>query len=186
MDRDSVLNETKKWIQTFVIGLNICPFAKRVVQEGKVRYVVSFDRDEESILALLETELKLLNETPMEQIETSILILPEALANFLDYNDFLDLGDELIEKLDLSGVIQIASFHPNYQFADTQHDSVENYTNRSPYPMLHLLREDSISNLNLSEEDLELIPRKNIQTMASLGRAKVLQMLEEIKTESER
>ena len=179
MDHAIIIDETRRWIAAIVIGLNLCPFARRVFDADRIRFVVSAAMDEPTLLADLTDELKLL--AASTSIETTLLIHPHALTDFLDYNDFLDVGDERIEALGLTGVIQLASFHPRYQFADTDADAVENYTNRSPYPMLHLLREESIDAIADDPDDLLAIPERNIETLRALGRAKILQMLSEIR-----
>ncbi|MCI0682711.1 MAG: DUF1415 domain-containing protein [Gemmataceae bacterium] len=155
-----------------VIGLNLCPFARRVFEGDKIRYVVSAAEDDKGLLEDLARELQFLA-APIAGIETTLLIHPRAFTDFLDYNDFLDPADRLLAELGLEGVIQIAGFHPRYQFADTEADAAENYTNRSPYPMLHLLREDSVSAAADDPEELLEIPRRNIETLNALGIAKI-------------
>jgi len=180
VDKQAVIEGTRRWISSMVIGLNLCPFARRVFNAGTIRYVVSEAQDEGVLLGHLAGELEALASSPMERVETTLLIHPHVLQNFLDYNDFLDVGERLVEALGLRGVIQIASFHPGYQFAGTDSDAVENYTNRSPYPMLHLLREESISAVASNPKELREIPRRNIATLRGLGRQKILEMLKAI------
>ena len=180
MDDSTVIAHTRRWVADFVIGLNLCPFARRVFEGDKVRYVVSASESEAALLEELTRELHWLAD-PKSNSETTFLIHPHALNDFLAYNDFLDVADSRIDELDLEGVIQIASFHPRYRFADTDADAVENYTNRSPYPMLHLLREESISAVAGDTDELLEIPRRNIQTLEQLGAARILEMLEEIR-----
>jgi hypothetical protein len=175
MDSQAVIDHTRRWIDAFVLGLNLCPFARRVFQEDRIRYALSNARDEMALAADLRRELTALAEPPIERVETTLLIHPNVLPDFLAYNDFLDTADRLLRALALEGVIQIASFHPAYQFAGTDPDAVENYTNRSPYPMLHLLREASFA--AAEPDELLAIPRRNIETMKGLGTAKVLEML---------
>ncbi|MBI2808220.1 MAG: DUF1415 domain-containing protein [Planctomycetes bacterium] len=179
MNQQPVIEATRQWIASVVIGLNLCPFAQRVFDAGLIRYVVSDARDELTLLDDLARELKALNDS--SDVETTLLIHPYVLASFLDYNDFLANAEQMVADLDLDGVIQIASFHPDYQFADTAADAVENYTNRSPYPMLHLLREASIDAVADDEEKLLEIPRRNIETLRALGKEKVLAMLAAIR-----
>jgi hypothetical protein len=169
MDSESVIERTRRWIADVVIGLNLCPFARRVFDGGLIRYVVTDAADVESLRTVLSDELQSLAITPAEQVETAFLIHPQALADFRDYNDFVVESDDLIAELGLEGIVQIASFHPQYQFAGTRPDDVENYTNRSPFPMLHLLREDSISKVNDDPEKLADIPQRNIETLRRLG-----------------
>jgi uncharacterized protein len=180
MDDRAIIDHTRRWIEAVVIGLNLCPFAGRVFNEDKVRYVVTDARDERSLLADLAVELEALASSRAPGVETTLLIHPRALTSFAAYNDFLDQGDRLVEALALEGTIQIASFHPDYQFADAGPDAVENYTNRSPYPMLHLLREASISEVADDRTELLAIPRRNIATLKALGRDKVRTMLKAI------
>jgi hypothetical protein len=177
MDKQFVVDRTRQWISSIVIGLNLCPFAQRVFAGDKIRYAVSDAADEQTLLAALTDELKALAAAPINTIETTLLIHPHVFADFLTYNDFLDVAERELQNLDLVGVIQIASFHPDYQFADAARDAVENYTNRSPYPMLHLLREDSVSAVADDEDSLLEIPARNIATLRALGKAKLLDML---------
>lgn len=180
MSEQAILDETRRWISTMVIGLNLCPFARKVFEGDTIRYVVSDATDESALLADLTREMKALPSTPSAEVETTLVIHPHVLADFLDYNDFLDLAEERLEALGLEGVIQIASFHPAYRFADAEDDGVENYTNRSPYPMLHLLREDSVSAVSGDEDEMMAIPRRNIETLRALGREKILEMVKPI------
>lgn len=184
MDHQSVIDATRRWIEVMVIGLNLCPFARRVFEGAKIRYVVSAAESEQALLEELERELKLLAATPLETVETTLLIHPHVFQDFLDYNDFLDPAEELLAKLDLQGVIQIAGFHPDYQFADTDADAAENYTNRSPYPMLHLLREDSVSAAADDPEELLEIPRRNIETLNALGTERISERLQALRKNS--
>ena len=174
MEDQVIIDRTRRWIATMVIGLNLCPFARKVFEGDTIRYVVSAATDEAALLADLTREMKALPSTPIAEVETTLIIHPHVLGDFLDYNDFLDLAEERLEALGLEGVLQIASFHPAYRFADVDADAVENYTNRSPYPMLHLLREDSVSAVSGDEEEMMAIPRRNIETLRALGRAKIL------------
>lgn len=164
-----VIAETKLWLEQAVIGLNLCPFAKAVLVKNRIRYRVSTATTTEELAADLFQEAQYLHGVPCEDIETTLLIHPCVLEDFLDYNDFLDVADAIIEELGLTGEIQIASFHPNYQFADTNSRAIENYTNRSPYPILQLLREASIEKAIESFPDTSVIFEKNIQTLKDLG-----------------
>ncbi len=163
-----VVDRTRRWVQDVVIGLNLCPFAKPVFARGQIGYVVSTATSRGALLGDLERALQTLVATDQATLETTLLIHPEVLADFLDYNDFLDDADALLEALDLDDQVQIASFHPRYQFADTEPEQIDNYTNRSPYPMLHLLRQSSITAARASYADVEGIPGRNITTMQSL------------------
>ena len=166
---DEVIALTKAWLEKAVIGLNLCPFAKAVYVKQQIRYVVSSARNTDALYEELSTELQHLHQSDPAEIDTTLLILPELLADFLDYNDFLDVADEAIEDLELDGEIQIASFHPDYQFADSEADDIENYTNRSPYPILHLLREASIERAVEAFPEAEEIYEKNMETLRKLG-----------------
>jgi hypothetical protein len=181
VDEQAVIDATRRWIETVVIGLNLCPFAQRPFRAGLIRYTVTPVATEPELLELLAAELTTLTATPRAQVETTLLIHPSALADFLDYNDFLAPAERLVRTLGLEGVIQIASFHPQYRFAGTEPDEVENYTNRSPYPMLHLLREESVSEVNRDPAAMEEIPRRNIATLKALGWERVLEILEAVK-----
>jgi hypothetical protein len=181
MDKQSVIDSTRRWISSIVIGLNLCPFAQRVFQAERIRYVVTDASEERTLLKDLAAELDLLASSAISRIETTLLIHPQAFGDFLDYNDFLDVAEQLVADLGLMGTIQIASFHPDYQFADTEPDAVENYTNRSPYPMLHLLREESVSDAADDPNELLEIPRRNIEVLRALGSEKFLEKLKTIK-----
>jgi uncharacterized protein len=166
---DSVIAATREWLLHAVIGLNLCPFAKAVQIKERIRYVVSDAQDAEALCHDLCRELDELHRADAEQVETTLLIHPYVLHDFLDYNDFLEVADAIIEDLDLAGDIQIASFHPHYQFAGTSADALENYTNRSPYPMLQLLRESSIESAIAAYPDAASIYERNIETLRALG-----------------
>lgn len=166
---DQVLADTRHWVDRAVIGLNLCPFAKAVQARGQVRYVVSDARTEEELLGVLAGELRLLADADPQDVETTLLIHPWVLRDFIAYNDFLDVADEAVRALGLEGLLQVASFHPEYQFADTEPDDIENCTNRSPYPTLHLLREDSINRAVSAMPDTDAIYRHNIETLRRLG-----------------
>ncbi len=170
MDADEVLARTQHWLHKAVIGLNLCPFAKAVVNKGQVRYVVSDATTEAALLAQLGEELALLRQTPAREIDTTLLIHPLVLEDFLDYNDFLAVADDLLLQMELSGELQVASFHPQYQFANTSPDDLSNNTNRSPYPILHILREASVDKAVAAYEDASAIFERNVDTVTELGR----------------
>jgi len=165
----AVIAATQRWIERAVIGLNLCPFARAPLTSSRVRLRVSQARDIETLAADLHEEAQRLIDTDATAIETTLLIHPHVLGDFLDYNDFLDIADAVLEELDLEGELQIASFHPHYQFADAAPDAVENCTNRSPYPILHLLREASIEQAVASIGDPNAIYQRNIETLRRLG-----------------
>ena len=160
---------TRLWLERAVIGLNLCPFAKAVYVKQQVRFVLSDASTPEALLEQLAEELVLLRDTPADEIDTTLVVHPDVLQDFLDYNDFLDNADAAIEALDLEGVLQVASFHPGYQFAGTAADDIGNYTNRSPYPTLHLLREDSVSRAVDAFPDADRIVDRNVATLDALG-----------------
>lgn len=160
---------TQAWLEKAVIGLNLCPFAKAVHVKNQIRYAVSKARTPEALLADLIGELNILHAADPAQLDTTLLIHPKVLTDFLDYNDFLDVADAAIDNLGLTGEIQIASFHPHYQFAGSGPDDIDNYTNRSPYPTLHLLREESIERAVAAFPDAADIFEKNIATLRRLG-----------------
>ncbi|MEN9867849.1 MAG: hypothetical protein RL748_3439 [Pseudomonadota bacterium] len=167
--RNLIISETIEWLEKAVIGLNLCPFAKSVYVRQQIRLIVSQAQDIGALLNDLNDELQYLSTIDANCVDTTLLIHPGLLHNFLEYNDFLDLADDLLEKNGLTGEIQIASFHPDYQFADSAPDAIENYTNRSPYPMLHLLREASIEKAVDAIPDAADIYEKNMATMRQLG-----------------
>ena len=166
---DEVVAATRAWLERAVIGLGLCPFAKAVHVKNQVRYVVSRARNTDVLLEDLERELQHLADAPPEEIDTTLIIHPHVLADFLDYNDFLEVADGVVEELGFEGVLQVASFHPRYQFEGTEPDDITNYTNRSPYPTLHILREASVDAAVAAFPDAEKIFEKNIETMKRLG-----------------
>ena len=163
--------ETTRWLERAVIGLNLCPFAKAVHVKGQIRYAVCLTASPEYLLTELIRELQILVASDPNVTDTTLLIHPNVFSEFLDYNDFLEVANARITELKLDGVIQIASFHPQYQFADTEPDDITNFTNRSPYPTLHLLREESVTRAVAAFPEASVIFEKNIETMTALGRA---------------
>ena len=168
---EQVIARSQLWLERAVIGLNLCPFAKAVQLRGQIRWVVSAATDEESLLAELLEELQALYDADADQVETTLLIHPHVLSDFLDYNDFLDIADGAVSELGLDGEVQVASFHPDYQFADSEADAIENFSNRAPYPTLHLLRETSIARAVAAFPEAEQIYGRNIETLRALGHA---------------
>ena len=162
---------TRRWVERAVIGLNLCPFAKAVYVKQQVRFVLSDASTPEALLEELAEELVLLRDIDPDQVDTTLIVHPDVLTDFLDYNDFLDNADAAVEALDLQGVIQVASFYPDYQFAGTMPDDISNYTNRSPYPTLHLLREASIDRAVEAFPDADVIVERNVKTLDALGHA---------------
>ena len=169
LDTAAIEADIRRWIEKAVIGLNLCPFAKAVYVKQQVRIVVSDAERDADLLAQLGEELLLLRDTPADTIDTTLLVHPLVLADFLDYNDFLDDADALIEAMELDGVLQVASFHPQYQFAGTEPDDADNLTNRAPYPILHLLREDSVDRAVAAYPEPDSIIERNIETVRALG-----------------
>lgn len=168
---DAVIAATRHWLTEAVIGLNLCPFAKAVHVKDQIRYAVSEAVNMEDVLTDLEVELQTLVAADPDTVDTTLLILPHALGDFLDYNDCLFFADRMIRQLRLEGSVQIASFHPAYQFEDSEPDDIENYTNRAPYPILHLLREDSIERAVSAFPDAEDIYERNQETLRRIGLA---------------
>ena len=166
---DEVIAATREWLEKAVIGLNLCPFAKAVYAGNQIRYAVSDAQTREALLADLGRELQMLVAADRADVETTLLIHPRVLVDFVDYNDFLDIADAAVEELGFVGTIQVASFHPQYRFADTEPDAIENFSNRSPYPMLHLLREESVERAIAAFPDVARTPERNIETLRSIG-----------------
>jgi uncharacterized protein len=168
--RDDVIAATQHWLTRAVIGLNLCPFAKSVHVKGQIRYVVSEARSVEDVVVELTDELRLLRDTDPQNIDTTLYITPEAFADFAEYNDALYFAERLLDELGLAGELQIASFHPQYQFEGTEREDISNYTNRAPYPTFHLLREASIDRAVAAFPDAADIYDRNIETLERLGR----------------
>ena len=160
---------TRRWLERAVIGLNLCPFAKSVYVKQQVRFVLCDARDTDALLQVLREELQWLHGADPQHTDTTLIVHPYVLTDFLDYNDFLGVADDLVAELGIEGEIQIASFHPDYQFAGTAYDDIGNYTNRSPYPILHLLREASVARAVAVFPDPEAIVERNIATLEKLG-----------------
>ena len=169
IDADAVLVATREWLEKAVIGLGLCPFAKAVHARGQIRYAISLATSPAQLVDDLVAELRMLVDSDPAVVDTTLLAVPRMFPDFEDYNDFLDIADALVDELELTGVIQIASFHPGYRFAGTMKDAIENYTNRSPYPLFHLLREDSVEKAVTTYPDVADIPERNIITLNNLG-----------------
>lgn len=166
---EHALAEVRAWVDRAVIGLNLCPFAKGVQVKRLVRYVATEATDTDALREVLVTELERLRDTDATTLETTLLVHPWVLQDFLDYNDFLDEADAVVAAMGLDGVIQVASFHPDYRFAGTAPDDMGNATNRAPHPTLHLLRETSIDRAVQAFPEADAIFETNIATMESLG-----------------
>lgn len=178
-DIETIIARTRCWIERVVVELNVCPFARKPYEGGKVRYAVSAAERPEDLLDEVQRELELLRATDAGEIETTVLIHPYVLNDFLDYNDFLAIVDALIEGGGYEGEFQVASLHPDYQFAGTEADDAENYTNRSPYPILHLLREAELTRAIAGYARPDKIPERNIRTLEKIGAARMREILDE-------
>ncbi|MFT5219924.1 MAG: hypothetical protein ACI9LO_002433 [Planctomycetota bacterium] len=174
MNPDKTITATRRWLESIVIEFNLCPFAKRELAKNSIRFAATSATNEEQLLQALEEEINHLDSDP--SIETSLLIHPQVLQDFDVYNQFLDLADELLVMLGRDGVYQIASFHPDYCFAGCDLDDPENFTNRAPYPLLHLLREQSLERAINSHPDTAEIPQQNIALMNRLGITRLRQL----------
>lgn len=175
MDHNLIIESVAHWVDSVVVDLNLCPFAKRELINDRVHFAVTDARSEEQLLIALEAQLRLLDGD--DSVETSLLIHPNLLQDFGDYNQFLDLIDSLLIEMQLDGVFQIASFHPKYQFAGTDPHDAENFTNRSPYPLLHILREDSLERAIAGYPGIDQVPARNIELMNRLGTKKLESLL---------
>lgn len=167
MTHEEIIKPVQLWVESVVVALNLCPFAKREMVKNRVRFSVTEVMTEELLLLALQDELELLNAN--QDIETTLLIHPKVLMDFFDYNQFLNSADSLLVRMDLEGIYQIASFHPDYQFSGTEADDVENYTNRAPYPLLHLIREESLEQAIKDYPDHGRITGRNTELLKKLG-----------------
>jgi hypothetical protein len=171
MTDEAVLAATRHWLEAAVIGLNLCPFAKAVYVKNQVRLVVSKARHADDLLEELDRELDLLVATPASEIDTTLLIHPTLFEDFLDFNDFLEVAEGVVDEHGLEGVIQLASFHPQFQFDGTEPDDISNFTNRAPFAILHLLREESVERAVEAFPQADAIFEANIATLEKLGHA---------------
>jgi len=167
-NNELILNDVNQWLDKVVIGLNLCPFAFKPYKNQQIRFSISQSTSESDLLEDLQSELNLLAESKADNIETTLLIVPNMLQDFYDYNDFLEYVDALILDNEWEGIFQVATFHPNYQFGGTEPGDAENLTNRAPYPILHLLREQSLEKAIEHYPNPELIPEHNIETVTNL------------------
>nr|WP_326528288.1 DUF1415 domain-containing protein [Rhodoferax sp.] len=168
---EQMLSLTVRWLERAVIGLNLCPFAKSVHVKGQIHYRLSHSTQKQELLQVLQEELQALQATDPAVRDTTLLVLPDCFPDFLDFNDFLQDADDVLYTLGLDGTLQIASFHPRFQFAGTTEDDITNFTNRAPFPVLHLIREASIARAVEAFPDAEMIYEKNMRTLEDLGRA---------------
>ncbi len=176
MKDNEIIESVQRWVESFVVDMNLCPYAKRELIKNRVRFALSAAKTEEELLIALQAELELLHGDPA--IETTLLIHAKVLQVFDDYNQFLSHTDDLLLQMGFEGVYQIASFHPHYQFGGTDPDDAENYTNRSPYPMLHIIREESIARAIADSPNAEQIPARNIELMNQLGQDKLQDLMQ--------
>jgi uncharacterized protein len=178
-----IIAQTRAWVERVVIGLNLCPFAKAVQARGQIRYVVCDAMDEAELLTRLGTELEHLAHSDPAVTDTTLLIHPNVLADFDAYNQFLDAADAVLVHAGFDGIFQLASFHPDYRFAGTASDDIENATNRAPYPMLHLLRETSVDRAVAAFPDAAAIYGANIRTLRALGRSRWRELMAQCRAE---
>jgi uncharacterized protein len=183
-ENEKAIEITKKWIETFVLGLNLCPFARHPYKYDKIRYVIFEGNDVTVLTDLITTEMALLDDTSPAILETTVIIAMNGFSDFEDYLSALYDADALLEELDYEGVYQIASFHPDYKFEGSESEDVTNYTNRSPYPMFHLLREDSVTRALDAFPEVGDILAQNQETMTKLGLTKVKKMLDDVRKEA--
>jgi uncharacterized protein len=172
----TIIEAVRHWVEVMVVGLNLCPFAKRELINERVRFIETQATSEEALLNFLTHELNLLVKD--DSIETTLLIHPHVLQDFFDYNQFLDLVDALLKELNVEGVFQVASFHPDYQFGGTNLNAAENYTNRAPYPLLHIIREASLERAIDEYPDVNQIPERNVALMNEMGVSQLKALLE--------
>ena len=171
MNPDTVIADTRRWLERAVIGLNLCPFAKAPHAKGQIHYAVCNSDDAADLLTALRHELQALADADPQVRETTLLMAPALFADFLDFNDFLDEADAVLDELDLHGILQVAPFHPRFQFAGTDEDDITNATNRAPHPTLHLIREESIDRAVDAFPEAETIYEANMATLEKLGPA---------------
>ena len=173
---DEIIAAVQRWVRSFVVDMNLCPFAKRELIRNRIRFALTAAKTEEALLIALQAELELLESD--NTIETTLLIHVNVLQDFDDYNQFLNCTDELLGRTGLEGVYQIASFHPHYRFDGTESDDAENYTNRSPYPMMHIIREESLARAIAESANVDQIPARNIALMNKMGQDKLRTLLQ--------
>ncbi len=186
MEAQDYIAHTRRWLEHIVIGLHFCPFAAKPYRLGQIRIQVSEATTTEQLSAELISEGEYLISRPWKEVETTLLVHPKVLNNFFDYNDYLSEVDALVVEEAWEGVLQVASFHPDYQFGGEAPDAVSNYTNRSPYPMLHLIREDRLEAALQHYEAPEDIPNRNIARLEAMGHTGILDLLHQIKPKSEK
>ncbi len=176
LKNSEITGSVHRWVESFVVDMNLCPFAKRELIMNRIRFALTAAQTEEELLTALQAELELLDSDT--SIETTLLIHAKVLQDFYDYNQFLNYADKLLLQMGFEGVYQIASFHPHYQFGNTDPDAAENYTNRSPYPMLHIIREESIARAIADSPHLDQVPARNIALMNQLGKDRLRALMQ--------
>lgn len=165
---------SRQWVETMVVGLNLCPFAAPVVRKETLRYALSRAADEAALSQWFLDELMLISEAPDTEIATSLLMMP-AVTDFYDYLDLLDHFERLLKRAGLEGIFQLASFHPQYLFGGVDPDDLSHWTNRSPFPMVHIIREGQMERVLASYKDPDAIPERNMQLMRDLGKAGLIE-----------
>lgn len=173
--------QVRAWLEQFVVGLNLCPFARPVVGSAALRISICDSAQLQQVAETFMTELDLIQQSSEADIATTLLVLPNALNNFEEYLSFIENAQDLIEQMDLTGIIQLASFHPDYLFEGEPEDSVSHYTNRSPFPLIHFLREQMMERVLKSFSNPEQIPQRNIQKLEAMGRGAVETLLQRLK-----
>lgn len=166
---DKVIADVKQWLRDVVIGLNLCPFASYPTQKNQVRFAVTAATDDDEVLACLEQEMQRLDAVPASEIETTLVIVPAHLQDFFDYNQCLQWAQRTLKRNGWVGVYQLASFHPDYCFWGAEPEDLENLTNRAPYPIIHIIREESLARALAFVEDPEAIPETNKNTVNALS-----------------
>ncbi len=181
MSENPYLKATRQWVEKFVIGLNLCPFARHPFQQGRIRFVLSEAQDENQLVRDLLTEFLFLYDAEPSVWETSLLVHPHCLKKWEDYWDFLEIAEELLDEAGLTGVFQLVGFHPDYLFGEEDPADASHYTNRSPFPLIHILREESISQAVDTHPDIDKIPVENVKKLRELGKSILEKKLENLK-----
>ena len=173
MDKEKIIQQSKKWVELFVIGHRLCPFAKRPFDKGQIRFQVCFEKKTEEQLMAFWGEIILLSKTPKEKTSNTVLILPNGLNDFEKYLDLYYLAENLLVEKNKNGEFQLASFHPGYQFENTDKNDVSNYTNRSPFPFIHILRVEEVADAIAHYPDIEKVPERNIEELKNMGKGEL-------------
>ena len=179
---EQVEQQVRAWLDHFVVGLNLCPFARPVVASAALRISICDSKQLQQVAEAFMAELDLIQQSPESDIATTLLVLPNALNDFEEYLSFIENAEALIDQMGLTGVIQLASFHPDYQFEAESSDSASHFTNRSPYPLIHFLREEMMERVLENFPNPEQIPQCNIQKLEAMGHGAVEQILQSLKS----